>query len=422
VGADLSWDLEEYKYDPQNDILTSAEFERILSSDGPTEGKVVKLSDNKPPKSISIVQCVPPSQKEISLFDTIALKYINCIKVKSPDTDVNVFYETSKVLEDSDFMITSRDPRFHYVENLKISDKYNQNCIIADSQEYKSDMIILNANFTPNKDLKDLRKKMDFTLEDSGYMSEDTLASGIYGAGTILGSLDYNSTISTANNVALKIINLLSQDYLIAEFSGIEINEEKCGLCGLCSQSCPYNALIIENDKINIDKFKCKGCGTCVSVCPTNALEMNIDNSEKVHKTVEVLSKFKKHPKIIAFCCHSCGYAAADDAGLKKISYNQNIFIVKVPCTGRVDTDFIIRSFEAGFDGVMIIGCRQDACRYIDGVQKAQKRVNLLKDILPTKYQKRIILKNLNAVEGVKFAGSVNEFYKELEEEIKYED
>lgn len=421
IGSDLSWDLDNYSYDPQSDILTSVEFERILSSDGPTEGKIVKLSDNTPPKTISIIQCVEPSQKRTHLFDTLALKYINCIKVKSPDTEVNVFYDLSKMNDHQDFMISSKDPRFHYVENLKISKNYDQNVIMADSQEFKSDLIILNINFTPNKDLKALRKKMDFTLEDSGYMSEDTLASGIYGAGTILGPLDYNSTISSANNVTLKIINLLSHDYLIAEFSGIEINEEKCGLCGLCTNSCPYNALTIEKDKVNIDKFKCKGCGTCVSVCPTNALEMNIDNSEKVYKTVNILSKFKKHPKIIAFCCHSCGYAAADDAGLKKVSYNPNVFIVKVPCTGRVDTDFIIRSFEAGFDGVMIIGCRQDACRYIDGVQKAQKKVNLLKDILGPKYEKRIVLKNLNAVEGIKFAESVNEFYKQLEEEIKYE-
>ncbi|GAH12280.1 unnamed protein product, partial [marine sediment metagenome] len=131
---------------------------------------------------------------------------------------------------------------------------------------------------------------------------------------------------------ALKIISLLSKDYLIAEFTGIELDENKCGLCGLCLKICPYNAITIESDRISIDKFKCKGCGTCASICPTNAIDLNIDTSEKTLATIEILSKFRAAPKIIAFCCASCGYAAADDAGLKKISYSPNIFIVRVPC------------------------------------------------------------------------------------------
>jgi coenzyme F420-reducing hydrogenase delta subunit/Pyruvate/2-oxoacid:ferredoxin oxidoreductase delta subunit len=282
-------------------------------------------------------------------------------------------------------------------------------------------LIVLNLTIIPNKDLKALRKTMDFTLDDYGFMSEETLASGIYGGGTIFGPLDYNSTISTANNAAIKIISLLSKDYLIAEFSGIEIDDNKCGLCGLCSKICPYNAITIESDKVNIDKFKCKGCGTCASICPTNAIDLNIDTSEKILKSIEIISKFRKKPKIIAFCCRSCGYAAADDAGLKKISYHPNIFILRVPCTGRIDTNFIIKSFEFGFDGVMIIGCRKNACRYIDGVEKVEKKISLLKNIIPTKYRERIILKHMNAVEGNKFAEVANKFYKKLLEEVKFE-
>ncbi|MFW9990235.1 MAG: hydrogenase iron-sulfur subunit, partial [Candidatus Odinarchaeota archaeon] len=121
------------------------------------------------------------------------------------------------------------------------------------------------------------------------------------------------------------------------------------------------------------------------------------------------------------FCCASCGYAAADDAGLKKISYTPNIFIIRVPCTGRIDTNFIIKSFELGFDGVMIIGCRQDACRYIDGVKKIENKIGLLTNVIATKYKDRIILEHLNAVEGHKFAEIANKFYNNLLEEIKYE-
>ena len=421
IGADLYSNLEEYNYNPEDNIITSAQFERMLSSDGITEGKIVRFSDNKVPKSISIIQEVGEANYINEFNYEVALKYITCIKVKNPDCKVNIFYKINDLEEENKVLKPLSDSRFHYVKDIKIIKKKNQNIISADSIEFSSDLIILNLILVPNKDLKELRKKMDFSLNDYGFMSEETLASGIYGVGTILGPLKYSSTIATANSVALKILSLLSQKYLIAEFTGIEIINERCGLCGLCIDTCPYNAIMIESDKIQIDNFKCKGCGTCVSVCPTNAIEMNVDTSEKFLKTIEILSKLKNKPKIIVFSCNSCGYAAADDAGLKKIMYIPNVFIVKVPCSGRVDTNFILKSFEFGFDGVVIIGCKKDACRYIDGVQKIQKRVQLLKKVLGPRYGRRIILKNLNAVEGTKFAKMINKFYMMLSEEIKFE-
>ena len=50
IGSDLYQDLEKYNHDPRNDIITSAEFERILASDGPTAGNLIKLSDGKEPQ------------------------------------------------------------------------------------------------------------------------------------------------------------------------------------------------------------------------------------------------------------------------------------------------------------------------------------------------------------------------------------
>ena len=421
IGSDLYDHLESYHYNPYKNIITSAEFERILSSDGITEGKLLRLSDKKPINSVSILQEIGPSKYLADYSEILAEKYIEDIKIKNPDCEVNIFYDLGKLKERDKVLLRSTNPAFIYADKITIESNKDVNYVIADSIEFPSDLIVLNLKFIPNKDLKRLRKVMDFTLDDNGFMSEETLASGIYGVGTIFGPLDYNSTISTVNNVALKIISLLFQDYLIAEFTGIELDESKCGLCGLCSQICPYNAITLESEKVCIDKFKCKGCGTCVSICPTNAIDLNLDTSEKILKTIEVFSKFNRNPKIIAFCCRSCGYAAADNAGLKKISYYPNIFIIRVPCTGRIDTNFIIKSFEMGFDGVMIIGCRKEACRYIDGIEKIENKIKILKNLLGVNFSKRIILEHMNAVEGNKFAEIVNSFYLELSEEIKFE-
>ncbi len=420
IGADLYSDLEEYHHDPKKNIITSVEFERILSSDGLTEGKILKLSDNKPPKTISIIQDIGPNRDHLGLTDIIAQKYLNCISVKNPDSQVKVFYTMNNLYHNHEAIIKSTDPRFYYVNQLEIKRENDENIIIADNKEYPSDLIVLNLDLIPNKDLKNLRKTLDFTLDDNGFMSEDTLASGIFGVGTILGPYNYQSTINSANKVALEIISLLSNDYLISEFTGVEIDHKRCGLCSLCVNACPYNAITIEDDKINIDKFKCKGCGTCVSVCPTNAIEMNIDTDEKILRKIDIYSGFNATPKILAFCCKSCGYAAADDAGLKKQFYKPNIFIIRVPCTGRIDTHFITRAFEKGFQGVMIIGCRKDACRYIDGIQKVQKKVQLLKKVLGPRLSRKIIIKNLNAVEGIKFSNFVNRFYHILKEEYEF--
>ena len=361
-----------------------------------------------------------PLEKMPEFYDTLVMKYRTCIKRRVPGCEVNIFYQFNKMNRNK-LLLDPMDDNVHYVGSLKLVDEKNgETYVEADLNKFpnkllrKDHLIILNINFSPNEDLKDLRKILDVTIDENGFMSKETLATGIFGVGTIMGPLNYKSTISQAHEIAIKIISMLSKDHLVTEASGIELDESKCGLCGLCTISCPYNAITIESDKITYDKFKCKGCGTCVSVCPTHAIRMNINTSEKILKTIEILSKVKAKTKVIAFCCQSCGYAAADEAGLKKYQYNPNIYIVKVPCTGRIDANFMIKSFELGFDGIMIIGCKPDACKFIDGVDKARKKTRLVKDVLGDDIEDRLMFASLNAVEGRRFANDVNLFLYSL--------
>jgi F420-non-reducing hydrogenase iron-sulfur subunit len=59
-------------------------------------------------------------------------------------------------------------------------------------------------------------------------------------------------------------------------------------------------------------------------------------------------------PKIIAFLCNWCSYAGADLAGVSRIQYPPSIRVVRVPCSGRVNPYFIIKSLTDGWDGVLI--------------------------------------------------------------------
>lgn len=65
------------------------------------------------------------------------------------------------------------------------------------------------------------------------------------------------------------------------------------------------------------------------------------------------LDKAKKEewePKIIAFLCNWCSYAGADLAGVSRLQYPPNIRIIRVPCSGRVNPYFIIKSLQRGWD------------------------------------------------------------------------
>ena len=87
-------------------------------------------------------------------------------------------------------------------------------------------------------------------------------------------------------------------------------------------------------------------------------------------------------PRILAFCCHYCAYAAADLAGSMRLQYPTGVRIIRTPCTGRLEVDFYLKAFENGADGVLIAGCLEGGCHFIDGNLFAKKRVNATRLLL----------------------------------------
>ena len=87
-------------------------------------------------------------------------------------------------------------------------------------------------------------------------------------------------------------------------------------------------------------------------------------------------------PVILAFCCHYCAYAAADLAGSMRLQYPANVRVLKLPCTGKVEVNYILAAFERGADGVMIAGCLEGGCHYLEGNLRARRRVERAKAIL----------------------------------------
>ena len=99
-----------------------------------------------------------------------------------------------------------------------------------------------------------------------------------------------------------------------------------------------------------------------------------------------------------------------------RLQYPDNIRIVSVPCTGKVDLIHLLRAFEKGADGVYVVGCMEGECRYNSGNIRARKRVEQAQKILESIGigGERVQMYNLSSSEGPKFA----QFAKEMTEKI----
>ena len=87
-------------------------------------------------------------------------------------------------------------------------------------------------------------------------------------------------------------------------------------------------------------------------------------------------------PKIVAFICNWCTYAAADLAGVSRLQMPPNTLNIRVMCSGRINPMMVIRAFSHGADAVLVSGCHMGDCHYITGNYYARRRLLTLKSVL----------------------------------------
>jgi F420-non-reducing hydrogenase iron-sulfur subunit len=125
----------------------------------------------------------------------------------------------------------------------------------------------------------------------------------------------------------------------------------------------------------------------------------------------------KWQPEIIAFCCNYCAYAAADLAGSRRMQYPSNVRVVHVPCTGKLEMEHILAAFEKGIDGVLIAGCLEGGCHFIEGNLRAKKRSAYLREMLDQigVGRDRLRMVNLSAAMAPTFVERVKEIVATVE-------
>ena len=121
-------------------------------------------------------------------------------------------------------------------------------------------------------------------------------------------------------------------------------------------------------------------------------------------------------PKIVAYCCDFCAFAAADLAGAMRLQYSPNVRIIRLPCTGKVDAIVLMKAFEEGADGVFVAGCLEGQCHYLEGNLRAKKRVAYVKKLLGETgiEPQRVEMYNLSSAMGARFAEIVEEMTERI--------
>ena len=117
-------------------------------------------------------------------------------------------------------------------------------------------------------------------------------------------------------------------------------------------------------------------------------------------------------PRIIAYLCTWCSYTGADTAGINRLKSPYNIHAIRVPCSGRVSPELIMRTFDQGADGVLVLACHIGECHYDSGNHRTAKRLPLLQALMSFVglEQERMHLDYVSASEGERFARIVNDF------------
>jgi heterodisulfide reductase subunit A len=286
-----------------------------------------------------------------------------------------------------------------------------------------ADRVILGTPIVPHRENHDLASILKVPLNHHGFFLEahpklrpvEFETGGIYLCGPAHSPQWVSESYSQALAAASKALIPLMQGKIYSEAVIAEADADKCIACANCVAACPYDAINIERLAAKVDVAMCRGCGVCVVECPANAITLHHFTDDQISSMVKAALEETVPPeelRILAFFCNWCSYAGADMAGVSRFKYPPNVRIIRVMCSGRVETRHILESFILGADGVLVGGCHPGDCHYISGNLKAERRVKEAKGLLEETGigGERLRLRWFSAGEGKKLAEELTEF------------
>jgi len=295
----------EYGYGTIPDVISGLDFERIISSGGPTGGKILRPSDGKVPKTVVFIHCagsrdpskhLPYCSKVCCMYSTKhALQYkhvvhdgtaINFyIDIRTAGKDYEEFYQRAAEEDQVIYLRGKVSELFQDGDKILIK---GADTLTGETVELHADLVVLATGLIPSEGTKEMAKILNVSLGMNGFIREahpklkpvDTAISGVFVAGTVTGPKDIPETVSNASGAASRAAGILTQDELEIEGTIARVDESLCRGCGICVDACPYSA--IELKAINryghtvqvafVNEALCKGCGSCAAACLNSAI------------------------------------------------------------------------------------------------------------------------------------------------------
>ncbi|MBD3200074.1 MAG: FAD-dependent oxidoreductase [Candidatus Lokiarchaeota archaeon] len=219
--------LPRYHYREYKNVVTAMQYERLLSASGPTEGQILRSSDNEHAHNIAFIGCVGSRNEDVcpycSKFCCMYMAKEGVVtREHAPDTKVSVFFNDTRVIgkNQEEFIERAKDEYqlqyFHGIPGDIREDPNTKNLIVKhanlDTGQVEStefDLVVLANAVIPRKGTKDLANKLGIELNELGFFrtkdSTEDLEStkeGIYVTGSCQSPDDIANSVSKAGGAA----------------------------------------------------------------------------------------------------------------------------------------------------------------------------------------------------------------------------
>ncbi len=219
-----------YSYDDNPDVVTSIEFERLLSASGPFQGHLVRMSDHAEPKKIAWFQCVGSRDVNScnngycsSVCCMYAIKQAIIAKEHDPNLDCAIFYMDMRTHGKGFEACYNEAKEKHGIRFIrsKVHSIYNMKELggsqtihyfdekKGELKKEEFDIIVLSVGMEINEETRALAGKMEIDLTDGGFCKTDsfmpveTSRKGIYVCGAFQGPKDIPQSVIEAGSAAM---------------------------------------------------------------------------------------------------------------------------------------------------------------------------------------------------------------------------
>ncbi|MEM2118841.1 MAG: hydrogenase iron-sulfur subunit, partial [Candidatus Bathyarchaeia archaeon] len=124
-------------------------------------------------------------------------------------------------------------------------------------------------------------------------------------------------------------------------------------------------------------------CGICYSACPVMAIEIVYYDYKSLSGYVKRLREESGSETLVLMCRGNSPFASEIEEILKKQKLDAKRYIpLRLPCSGRVPTEFIFQAVKDGVRNVVSIQCEDMFCRFKEGTKINTRRLMLSKEVL----------------------------------------